>query len=169
MEEGPPMLKDTHDYPEDKAQLYCLLQKDLLALVEGVCQPIPNLANASALLWLGLGNINWAGFYLMNDGRLLLGPFQGKPACVYIPAGKGVCGTAVKENRTLRVDDVHEFPGHIACDAASNSEIVIPIRDGKRIVGVLDIDSPVPGRFDSEDQDGLEEIVRILEQACVWR
>ncbi|MBP7892456.1 MAG: GAF domain-containing protein [Firmicutes bacterium] len=163
------MLKDTHDYPEDKAQLYCLLQKDLLALVEGVCQPIPNLANASALLWLGLGNINWAGFYLMNDGRLLLGPFQGKPACVYIPAGKGVCGTAVKENRTLRVDDVHEFPGHIACDAASNSEIVIPIRDGKRIVGVLDIDSPVPGRFDSEDQDGLEEIVRILEQACVWR
>ncbi len=163
------MLKDTHDYPEDQAQLYCLLQKDLLALVEGVCQPIPNLANASALLWLGLGNINWAGFYLMNDGRLLLGPFQGKPACVYIPAGKGVCGTAVKENRTLRVDDVHEFPGHIACDAASNSEIVIPIRDGKRIVGVLDIDSPVPGRFDSEDQDGLEEIVRILEQACVWR
>ena len=162
------MLKDTHDYPEDKAQLYCLLQKDLLALVEGVCQPIPNLANASALLWLGLGNINWAGFYLMNDGRLLLGPFQGKPACVYIPAGKGVCGTAVKENRTLRVDDVHEFPGHIACDAASNSEIVIPIRDGERIVGVLDIDSPLPARFDSEDQEGLEGIVRILEQACVW-
>ena len=163
------MLKDTHDYPEDKAQLYCLLQKDLLALVEGVCQPIPNLANASALLWMGLGNINWVGFYLIDNGRLLLGPFQGKPACVYIPAGKGVCGTAVKENRSLRVDDVHEFPGHIACDAASNSEIVIPIRDGKRIVGVLDIDSPVPGRFDSEDQDGLEEIVRILEQACVWR
>ena len=163
------MLKDTHDYPEDKAQLYCLLQKDLLALVEGVCQPIPNLANASALLWMGLGNINWVGFYLIDNGRLLLGPFQGKPACVYIPAGKGVCGNAVKENRSLRVDDVHEFPGHIACDAASSSEIVIPIHDRDRIVGVLDIDSPLPARFDSEDQEGLEEMVRILERACVWR
>jgi len=162
------MLKDTHDYPEDKAQLYCLLQRELLALVEGVPQPVPNLANASALLWQGLENINWAGFYLVDDGRLLLGPFQGRPACVYIPEGKGVCGTAVKENQTLRVDDVHEFPGHIACDAASNSEIVIPIRDGEKIVGVLDIDSPLPARFDSEDQKGLEGIVRILEQACVW-
>lgn len=163
------MLKDTHDYPEDKAQLYCLLQRELLALVEGVPQPIPNLANASALLWQGLENINWVGFYLMDDGQLLLGPFQGKPACVYIPAGKGVCGNAVKENRSLRVDDVHEFPGHIACDAASSSEIVIPIHDRDRIVGVLDIDSPLPARFDSEDQEGLEEMVRILERACVWR
>lgn len=163
------MLEETRDYPEDKAHLYSLLQKDLLALVEGVREPIPNLANASALLWQGLQNINWAGFYLVDGDRLVLGPFQGKPACIYIPAGKGVCGTAVAEDRTLRVDDVHEFPGHIACDSASRSEIVIPIRDGKRIVGVLDVDSPLPARFDSLDQEGLEGLVRILERACVWQ
>ncbi|HON41996.1 MAG TPA: GAF domain-containing protein [Bacillota bacterium] len=162
------MLEGALDYPEDKAQLYVLLQTELRALVEGVPQPIPNLANASALLWQGLRNINWAGFYLMDDGQLVLGPFQGKPACIYIPVGKGVCGTAVEEGRALRVDNVHDFPGHIACDAASNSEIVIPIRDGERVVGVLDIDSPLLARFDSEDQDGLEGIVRILERACVW-
>jgi len=162
------MLEGALDYPEDKAQLYVLLQTELRALVEGVPQPIPNLANASALLWQGLRNINWAGFYLMDDGQLVLGPFQGKPACIYIPVGKGVCGTAVEEGRALRVDNVHDFPGHIACDAASNSEIVIPIRDGERVVGVLDIDSPLLARFDSEDQKGLEGIVRILEQACVW-
>lgn len=163
------MLEETRDYPEDKAHLYSLLQKDLMALVEGVREPIPNLANASALLWQGLQNINWAGFYLVDGDRLVLGPFQGKPACIYIPAGKGVCGTAVAEDRTLRVDDVHEFPGHIACDSASRSEIVIPIRDGKRIVGVLDVDSPLPARFDSLDQEGLEGLVRILERACVWQ
>lgn len=163
------MLEETRDYPEDKAHLYSLLQKDLLALVEGVREPIPNLANASALLWQGLQNINWAGFYLVDGDRLVLGPFQGKPACIYIPAGKGVCGTAVAEDRTLRVDDVHEFPGHIACDSASRSEVVIPIRDGKRIVGVLDVDSPLPARFDSLDQEGLEGLVRILERACVWQ
>ncbi|MFA7635458.1 MAG: GAF domain-containing protein [Bacillota bacterium] len=140
-----------------------------MALVEGVREPVPNLANASALLWQGLQNINWAGFYLVDGDRLVLGPFQGKPACIYIPAGKGVCGTAVAEDRTLRVDDVHEFPGHIACDSASRSEIVIPIRDGKRIVGVLDVDSPLPARFDSLDQEGLEGLVRILERACVWQ
>jgi len=163
------VLEETRDYPEDKAHLYSLLQKDLLALVEGVREPIPNLANASALLWQGLQNINWAGFYLVDGDRLVLGPFQGKPACIYIPAGKGVCGTAVAEDRTLRVDDVHEFPGHIACDSASRSEVVIPIRDGKRIVGVLDVDSPLPARFDSLDQEGLEGLVRILERACVWQ
>ncbi len=163
------MLEETRDYPEDKAHLYSLLQKDLMALVEGVREPVPNLANASALLWQGLQNINWAGFYLVDGDRLVLGPFQGKPACIYIPAGKGVCGTAVAEDRTLRVDDVHEFPGHIACDSASRSEIVIPIRDGKRIVGVLDVDSPLPARFDSLDQEGLEGLVRILERACVWQ
>lgn len=155
--------------PGSKPELYSLLQEELRALVHGVSRPIPNLANASALLWLTLPDINWAGFYLMDERQLLLGPFQGKPACVYIPEGKGVCGTAVKENRTLRVDDVHQFPGHIACDAASSSEIVIPIRDGERIVGVLDIDSPMLARFDSEDQTGLEALVRILEQACVWK
>ncbi len=163
------MLEETRDYPEDKAHLYSLLQKDLMALVEGVREPVPNLANASALLWQGLQNINWAGFYLVDGDRLVLGPFQGKPACIYIPAGKGVCGTAVAEDRTLRVDDVHEFPGHIACDSASRSEVVIPIRDGKRIVGVLDVDSPLPARFDSLDQEGLEGLVRILERACVWQ
>jgi L-methionine (R)-S-oxide reductase len=163
------VLEETRDYPEDKAHLYSLLQKDLMALVEGVREPVPNLANASALLWQGLQNINWAGFYLVDGDRLVLGPFQGKPACIYIPAGKGVCGTAVAEDRTLRVDDVHEFPGHIACDSASRSEIVIPIRDGKRIVGVLDVDSPLPARFDSLDQEGLEGLVRILERACVWQ
>lgn len=163
------MLKDAHDYPDDKDLLYPLLQSELRALVEGVPQPMPNLANASALLWQGLRDINWAGFYLMDDGRLLLGPFQGKPACIYIPVGKGVCGTAVAEGRTVRVDDVHAFPGHIACDSASKSEIVIPIRDGETIVGVLDIDSPLRARFDGRDQAGLEGIVRILEQACVWR
>ena len=162
------MPDGAHNYPKDKAQLYPLLQTELQALVEGVPQPIPNLANASALLWQGLRNINWAGFYLMDDDRLVLGPFQGKPACIYIPVGRGVCGTAVEQVRTMRVDNVHEFPGHIACDTASSSEIVIPIRDGERIVGVLDIDSPLPARFDSEDQEGLEGIVRILEQACVW-
>ena len=162
------MLEGARDYPLDKAQLYPLLHTELQALVEGVPQPIPNLANASALLWQGLKNINWAGFYLMDGGQLVLGPFQGKPACIYIPVGKGVCGTAVEEGRTLRVDNVHEFPGHIACDAASNSEIVIAIRDGERIVGVLDIDSPLLARFDSEDQEGLEGVVRILERACVW-
>ena len=157
------------EQPADKSQLYSSLEEGLLALVEGVSRPMPNLANASALLWQGLADINWVGFYLMDDGQLLLGPFQGKPACVYIPDGEGVCGTAVKENRTLRVDDVHQFPGHIACDAASNSEIVIPIRDGEMIVGVLDVDSPVLARFDSDDQAGLEAIVRILERACDWR
>lgn len=162
------MPDGAHNYPADKAQLYPLLQTELRALVEGVPQPIPNLANASALLWQGLENINWAGFYLMDGGRLVLGPFQGKPACIYIAVGRGVCGTAVEQGRTMRVDNVHQFPGHIACDTASNSEIVIPVHDGERIVGMLDIDSPLPARFDSEDQEGLEGIVRILERACVW-
>lgn len=164
------MLVDSvHEYPDDKAQLYTQLQEELQLIVEGVPQPIPNLANASALLWQGLKDINWAGFYLMEDGQLLLGPFQGKPACIYIAVGRGVCGTAVAEGRTLRVEDVHKFPGHIACDCASNSEIVVPIRDGDRIVGVLDVDSPLFGRFDELDQEGLEGIVRILEKACEWK
>ncbi|MGI6632711.1 MAG: GAF domain-containing protein [Bacillota bacterium] len=154
------------DYPYDKRELYALLRKELAALVEGVPQPIPNLANAAALLWQALRDINWAGFYLMEDGQLVLGPFQGKPACIYIPIGKGVCGTAVAENRTQRVDDVHSFPGHIACDSASNSEIVVPIRQNGRVAGVLDIDSPLHARFDEVDQEGLESFVSILEGAC---
>lgn len=156
-------------YPEKKPELYELLKSRLKALTEGETHVIPNLANASALIYEALPSVNWAGFYLMHDGSLLLGPFQGKTACVRIPAGKGVCGTAVAENRTQLVPDVHLFPGHIACDSASRSEIVIPIRFEGKVVGVLDIDSPVLGRFDEEDRAGLEELAEILEAACDWR
>lgn len=123
-----------------------------------------NLANVSALINLALDDINWAGFYIMKEGELVLGPFQGKPACIRIKVGSGVCGTAVAEDKTQLVKNVHEFPGHIACDSASNSEIVIPIhnRDGS-IFGVLDIDSPSLGRFTEEDKTGLEAVVKIIE------
>ena len=137
----------------------------LKALTEGVPYPTANLANASALLWQHLENINWAGFYIMEQGALVLGPFQGKPACIRIPVGKGVCGTAVAEDRTQLVADVHQFPGHIACDGASNSEIVVPIRKDGQVWGVLDIDSPLFGRFSPEDQEGLEDFVKALETA----
>lgn len=157
-----------YGYPGNKTELYKLLCGQLTALTDGETEPVPNLANASALLWMALGDINWAGFYLMKKGELLLGPFQGRPACIHIPAGRGVCGTAVLENKTQRIENVHAFPGHIACDAASNSEIVIPLRNGGKIVGVLDIDSPVLSRFDRDDQEGLETFARILERACAW-
>lgn len=143
---------------------YQALCAQLSALTEGIPYKIANLANASALLWQHLEKINWAGFYLMEDGKLVLGPFQGKTACIMIPVGKGVCGTAVAENATQLVADVHQFPGHIACDSASNSEIVIPIHVRGEIVGVLDIDSPEFGRFTEEDREGLEQFVHILEQ-----
>ncbi len=142
---------------------YPLLIQQLSALTEGIPYETANLANASALLWQELENINWAGFYKMTDGALVLGPFQGKPACIRIPVGRGVCGTAVAEDRTQLVYDVHQFPGHIACDSASNSEIVVPIHVNGTIWGVLDIDSPYTGRFTEEDQAGLEEFVRVLE------
>ena len=125
---------------------------------------VPLLSNAAALLYAALPDVNWAGFYLMRNGQLALGPFQGKVACIHIPAGKGVCGTAVAEDRTQRVADVHAFAGHIACDSASNAEIVIPIHRDGQIIGVLDIDSPVPDRFSSEDQEGLEAFVRVIEE-----
>ena len=143
---------------------YKAINVQLQALTEGVPYKIANLANASALIWQHLENINWAGFYLMEDGALVLGPFQGKTACIRIPVGKGVCGTAVAENATQLVPDVHLFPGHIACDCASNSEIVVPIRKDGQIIGVLDIDSPVKNRFTEADQEGLEEFVKALEQ-----
>ncbi len=143
---------------------FALLGKQLAALAEGEPDFVPVLSNASALLWDGLEKLNWAGFYLMDRGSLLLGPFQGKPACVRIPLGKGVCGTAAREGRSLRVPDVHAFPGHIACDCASNAELVIPIRSGDRIVGVLDLDSPELDRFTPEDQAGLEAFVQVLEK-----
>jgi GAF domain-containing protein len=142
---------------------YQLLGAELQALIDGIPYETANLANASALLWDSLPNINWAGFYKMEDGALILGPFQGKPACIRIEVGKGVCGTAVIQNTTQRVADVHAFPGHIACDSASNSEIVIPIRVKGDIWGVLDIDSPVFNRFSEADQAGLENFVAILE------
>ncbi len=146
---------------------YQTLNNQLTALVHGVPHRIANLANAAALLFHTMEEINWAGFYLLENDILVLGPFQGKHACIEIPVGRGVCGTAVAEGRTQLVHDVHQFPGHIACDSASNSEIVVPIRAEGRIVGVLDIDSPRTGRFTEEDRTGLEEFVRILE-AEVW-
>ena len=142
---------------------YELLLAQLKALTEDVPYEIANLSNASALLWETLPDINWAGFYKMVEGALVLYPFQGKPACIRIPVGRGVCGTAVAENATQLVPDVHLFPGHIACDCASNSEIVVPIRKNGEIIGVLDIDSPEKNRFTEEDQAGLEAFVSILE------
>ncbi len=143
---------------------YDLVGQQLSALIDGVPYETANLANASALLWQELPDINWAGFYKMTDGALVLGPFQGKPACIRIEVGRGVCGTAVAEDRTQLVYNVHEFPGHIACDCASNSEIVVPIHVKGEIWGVLDIDSPTVGRFSEADQKGLEDFVRVLEQ-----
>lgn len=142
---------------------YKEMNRQLAALIQDIPYEVANLANASALLWQFLPDINWAGFYKMEDGALVLGPFQGKPACIRIPVGRGVCGTAVAENKTQLIEDVHQFPGHIACDCASNSEIVIPIHKGGNIWGVLDIDSPQFGRFTQEDKAGLEEFVNILE------
>lgn len=144
---------------------YKLLNAQLQALNEDNPYRIAILANASALLFQTLTDINWAGFYLLENNRLVLGPFQGKVACVQIPLGKGVCGTAFAENRTLRVEDVHQFSGHIACDSASNSEIVIPLREDGRPFGVLDIDSPLLSRFSEEDRVGLEEFAKIIETA----
>ena len=136
--------------------------RQLTALVEGIPYEVANLANASALLWQELPDINWVGFYKMTGGKLVLGPFQGKPACIEIPVGRGVCGTAVAEDAVQLVYDVHQFPGHIACDCASNSEIVLPIHVNGKIWGVLDIDSPTVGRFTEEDRAGLKKIVKVL-------
>lgn len=144
---------------------YKQLNLELSSLVYGVPHKTANLANAAALLFNTLDNINWAGFYLLEKNVLVLGPFQGKPACIEIPVGKGVCGTAVQKGETLVVADVHSFPGHIACDTASNSEIVVPIFGKEnKVWGVLDIDSPVLNRFDEKDKAGLEAFVRILEK-----
>lgn len=149
---------------EINASTYEEINEQLYALIKDVPHVTANLANASALLFSSLDRLNWAGFYLLEGETLILGPFQGKPACIEIPIGRGVCGRAVLEGRTQLVKNVHEFPGHIACDSASNSEIVIPIRKGERIVGVLDIDSPVLSRFNEEDRVGLEGFVKIIEE-----
>ncbi len=147
----------------EKQAFYRTLNQQAQALLEGEPDMIATLANLSALLNQELADINWVGFYLLQGETLVLGPFQGKPACVRIPVGRGVCGTAVAEGKTQLVDDVHQFAGHIACDGASNSEIVIPLRRGGEIIGVLDIDSPIFNRFDEQDRIGLEETVQILE------
>jgi L-methionine (R)-S-oxide reductase len=140
------------------------LRTQLRALIGDERDAIANLANAAALIWHTVPELNWAGFYLLRrPDELVLGPFQGKPACVRIAVGSGVCGTAVARNASVRVEDVHAFPGHIACDAASRSELVVPLRAGGRIVGVLDLDSPRVGRFTAEDEAGFEALVRALE------
>lgn len=150
------------NYEGPLAEQYATLSRQLHTLLEGEQDLIANLSNASAVLNQFLDRINWVGFYLMNDGELVLGPFQGLPACVRIPVGRGVCGSSVEQKQTLLVDDVHAFPGHIACDAASKSEIVIPLIKNDTIIGVLDIDSPIEARFSKEDQLGLEQFVQTL-------
>jgi len=150
--------------PSDKPSAYAELERQLEALLAGESNLIAGAANLSSLLYWSLPEVNWVGFYLLDEasGDLLVGPFQGKLACVRIPIGKGVCGTAAARRETVLVPDVHAFPGHIACDAASNSEVVVPIVSGDRLVGVLDLDSPVTNRFDAEDARGLEALVRIF-------
>ncbi|SEH88861.1 GAF domain-containing protein [Rheinheimera pacifica] len=148
----------------DKTALYRLLNQQAQALIDGETDLIANMANLSALLFNQLPDLNWAGFYIMRAGELVLGPFQGQVACVRIAVGKGVCGTAVATGQVQLVKDVHEFPGHIACDAASNSEIVLPLRHKGEIIAVLDIDSPLLARFDSDDQAGLEQLIKLFEQ-----
>lgn len=153
----------TMTYPREKGKLYPLLEERLLALTCGVPHRTANLANASALLKEALEEVNWVGFYLLEGDCLVLGPFQGRPACIEIPLGRGVCGTAAARGETVLVEDVHAFPGHIACDSASNAEIVVPLRVNGQVAGVLDIDSPMKGRFTPEDQAGLEALARIVE------
>ncbi|WP_116812243.1 GAF domain-containing protein [Steroidobacter cummioxidans] len=156
-------MHESHiDPTQPKSVLYRQLVEELRALIENETDWIANLANSAALLYHSLPDLNWAGFYLLKDGELVVGPFQGKPACVRIALGRGVCGTAAAQKKTQVVRDVHEFAGHIACDSASNSEIVVPmVRDGE-LIGVLDLDSPKLARFDEEDRNGLEGFVAAL-------
>jgi len=152
----------------NKPEFYRLLNMQLDSLLTGETDWLANLANASALLFDQLTEINWAGFYLLKEEQLVLGPFQGKPACVRINIGKGVCGTSAQHRQTVVVSDVHQFPGHIACDANSRSEIVLPLMVSENLYGVLDIDSPIISRFDQEDQTGLEEFVSVLTKPIRW-
>ena len=154
------------EYPRDKGECYRLLGGQLSALMEGERDVLANLANASALVYQALPDLNWAGFYLYKQGMLVLGPFQGMPACVRIPFSRGVCGAAARERRTQVVGDVHAFPGHIACDSASRSEIVIPLRHQWRVIGVLDIDSPDPARFNELDERYLVQLATHIQTVC---
>jgi len=155
------------EWPKNKTVLFQLMEQNLSALVAG-CPPISALANASALLWDALHDINWAGFYLLKDEVLYLGPFQGKTACVEITVGRGVCGTAAATHAIQLVKDVHQFPGHIACDSASNSEIVLPLLKDGNLLGVMDIDSPALGRFDECDAAGLKRLCDVLMDQVDW-
>ena len=146
----------------EKVTLYKDLAEELDALLRGEPDPVANAANAAAAIFHSLPELNWAGFYFLQGSELVLGPFQGKPACVRIPLGKGVCGTAAAERRSVLVADVHQFPGHIACDADSRSELVVPLMGASSVLGVLDLDSPRPGRFDAADQAGCEAIAAML-------
>jgi L-methionine (R)-S-oxide reductase len=155
---------DTNITADSKAELYLELLSALDALTSGEPDPVANMANAAALIGQTLPDLNWAGFYRLIDGELVLGPFMGKPACIRIAMGKGVCGTAAEVQTLVRVDDVHEFPGHIACDAASRSELVAPIVHNGRLIGVLDLDSPMLARFDADDEAGCAAIAALLSQ-----
>ena len=152
----------------EKQKQYQLMNRQLQSLLEDCRLPLTAMANASALIYDTLPDLNWAGFYLMHRGELVLGPFQGKVACMRIAVGKGVCGTAVSTASVQRVPDVHAFPGHIACDSASNSEIVLPLLFDGTIIGVLDIDSPLLNRFDEDDEAGLREACSILMTSVDW-
>lgn len=154
-------MTSTESSPE-KTEHYASIAAQLRSLLEGERDFIANAANFSSLLYHSLPDLNWAGFYLQKDGELVLGPFHGQPACVRIALGKGVCGTAAEQRQTILVDNVHDFPGHIACDSASNSEIVVPLIKDGQLIGVLDLDSPSLARFDGEDARGLNELVRIF-------
>ncbi|AYG58408.1 GAF domain-containing protein [Rhizobium jaguaris] len=154
---------------DSKPEFYRELAGQLQALLEGEADPIANAANTSALIYQMLPDLNWAGFYfLQSDDELVLGPFQGKPACVRIAVGRGVCGTAVEKEQSILVADVHAFPGHIACDAASRSELVVPLFQDGQVFGVVDLDSPLAGRFDADDQAGIEALATIYASACDW-
>jgi len=156
------MFETTAIETENKPEFYRQLTQQLAALLDGERDFIANAANTSALLFQMMPDLNWAGFYLMKEGELVLGPFQGKTACVRIPVGRGVCGAAVEKRQSMLVEDVHAFPGHIACDAASRSELVVPIFRGDEVIGVIDLDSPIPSRFDADDQAGIERVAEIF-------
>ena len=147
---------------------YSVMYEQIRALAETDTHLIPLLSNASAVIYEEMDAVNWAGFYLLRDGRLVVGPFQGKPACIHIEPGKGVCGTAVVQKKIIRVDDVHAFPGHIACDAASEAEIVLPLMKNGQLFGVLDIDSPVKNRFTAGDEEGLSRIAGLIGESVIF-
>ena len=163
------MFASSFDRSAPKEELYASLARSLESMLAGESDSLAHLANAAALLFEALPDINWAGFYIRRGDDLVLGPFQGKPACVRIPIGRGVCGTSAERRQTIVVPDVHRFPGHIACDAASRSEIVVPLLAGAGLAGVLDLDAPREGRFDEEDRRGLERFTGILIPAVDWK